>query len=57
MTALMEDVVSDRLTPSKTNAACNAGGKLMKMVDLQMKYSMAPNAASKFLRLPAKAQE
>lgn len=57
MTTLMGDVVSGRLTPAKTNAACNAGGKLLKMVDLQMKYSAVPNAASKFLRLQSPVRD
>ncbi len=42
MSAIMSDVISGRLTPSMTNAACNAGGKLLKMVDLEYKYGTDP---------------
>lgn len=38
----MSDVISGRLTPNMTNAACNAGGKLLKMVDLEYKYATQP---------------
>lgn len=49
MGAMMGAVLTDKVTPAKVNAACNAGSKLMRMVDLQMKYSKTPNAATKFL--------
>jgi len=38
MSAMMTDVVTGAVTPQVTNAACNAGGKLLKAVELQMKY-------------------
>ena len=34
----MSDVIEGRVTPSVGNAACNAGGKLLKVVELQYKY-------------------
>lgn len=38
MSALMSDVIAGRITPSVGNAACNAGGKLLKVVEMQMRY-------------------
>lgn len=42
MSAIMSDVIAGRLTPNMTNSACNAGGKLLKMVDLEYKYGTDP---------------
>lgn len=42
MSALMSDVISGAVTASVTNAACNAGGKMLKMVDLEYKYATRP---------------
>lgn len=42
MSALMSDVISGAVTPQITNAACNAGGKMLKMVDLEYKYGTKP---------------
>ncbi len=39
MSALMGDVLAGRVMPDVANAACNAGGKLLKVVDMQMKYN------------------
>ena len=38
MSCLMVDIISGRVTPSVGNAACNAGGKLLKVVEMQYKY-------------------
>jgi hypothetical protein len=38
MSALMSDLIEGRVTPSVGNATCNAGGKLLKVVELQYKY-------------------
>lgn len=38
MSALMTDVIEGSLTPAVTNAAVNAGGKLLKIVEMQHKY-------------------
>lgn len=38
MSALMGDIISGRVTPDVGNAACNAGGKLLKIVEMQYKY-------------------
>lgn len=43
MSALMSDTISGRITPQVCNATVNAGGKLLKVVELQLKYG-APGA-------------
>jgi hypothetical protein len=41
MSALMSDLIEGKVTPQVGNACCNAGGKLLKMVELQHKYGNA----------------
>ena len=38
MSALMSDIIAGRVTPAVGNAACNAGGKLLKVVEMQYKF-------------------
>ena len=38
MSSLMGDIISGRVTPAVGNAACNAGGKLLKVVEMQYKF-------------------
>lgn len=38
MSAMMSDLIDGRITPNVGNAACNAGGKLLKVVELKLKY-------------------
>lgn len=38
MSALMSDIIAGRVTPQVGNAACNAGGKLLKIVEMQYQY-------------------
>lgn len=38
MSAMMSDVISGQISAGTVNAACNAGGKLLKAVEMQMKY-------------------
>lgn len=38
MSALMSDIIDGRVTPSIGNATCNAGGKLLKVVELSYRY-------------------
>ena len=38
MSALMGDIIAGRVTPAIGNAACNAGGKLLKIVEMQYRY-------------------
>jgi hypothetical protein len=39
MSALMSDVIEGAITPEIANAAVNAGGKLLKVVEMQYKYA------------------
>lgn len=41
MSALMADVIDGRINAGTANAACNAGGKLLKIVEMQYKYGSA----------------
>lgn len=43
MSALMSDIIADRITPSKANAACNAGRQLLKVVEMQHQYGGKEN--------------
>jgi hypothetical protein len=38
MSALISDVLDGRINPIVCNAAVNAGGKLLKVVEMQVKY-------------------
>ena len=37
MSAIMSDVIEGRMSPIVANAVCNAGGKLLKVVELQLR--------------------
>lgn len=52
MSALMSDLIGGRVTPSIGNATCNAGGKLLKVVEMQYKYgTQGPGSGHKVLTL------
>lgn len=38
MSALMTDIITGRVSPQVGNAVCNAGGKLLKIVEMQYRY-------------------
>lgn len=38
MSALMSDLIDGRMGPDVGNAVCNAGGKLLKVVEMQHRY-------------------
>jgi len=38
MSGLMSDLIEGNITPQVANATVNAGGKLLKVVELQLKY-------------------
>lgn len=40
MSALMSDIIEERIDARAANAVCNAGGKLLKIVELQQKYGV-----------------
>jgi hypothetical protein len=41
MSMLMSDLIDGRITPSVGNAVCNAGGKLLKVVEMQQRWGTA----------------
>ena len=49
--AMIGDVLSGAISPGVTNAACNAGGKLLKVVEMQQKYGTKGPGARKQLEL------
>lgn len=52
MSCLMSDLIDGRVTPSVGNATCNAGGKLLKVVEMQYKYgTQRPGTPQRVLRL------
>ena len=38
MGALMSDILEGRVAPEMANAVCNAGGKMLKVVEMQHRY-------------------
>lgn len=57
MSALMSDVIEGRVTPDIANAACNAGGKLLKVVEMQYRYGATEaQQKAKTLRLTPSAR-
>ena len=56
MSALMSDLIEGRVTPNIGNAACNAGGKLLKVVEMEYKYgTRGPGAGKRTLLLAVQA--
>lgn len=43
MSGLMEDLIQGKITPNVGNAVCNAGGKLLKIVEMTHKYGTPAN--------------
>jgi hypothetical protein len=40
MSSLMSDIIEGRVSPSAGNATCKAGGKLLKLTEMQYKHGM-----------------
>jgi hypothetical protein len=57
MSAMMTDLIEQRISPGIGNAACNAGGKLLKVVEMQYKYGTSSAAGGKILTLAAPHDE
>ena len=51
MSAMMSDLVGGRITPGVGNAACNAGGKLLKVVEMQHRYGTTQGGNDTGLKL------
>lgn len=47
MSAIMSDVIVGRISPAVGNAACNAGGKLLKMVEMQHRYGRPASGSAR----------
>lgn len=58
MSALMSDLIDGRVAPQIGNATCNAGGKLLKVVEMQYKYGTRDgDSGRKTLQLTATMEE
>jgi hypothetical protein len=55
--SLIPDILSGRVTPQVANAVCNAGGKLLKIVEMQYKYGDTTPGRPKTLILASGANE
>lgn len=52
MSALMSDLLEGKITPQVGNATVNAGGKLLKVVEMQLKFGTAkPDGSNRTLDL------
>jgi hypothetical protein len=56
MSATISDLITGAISPQVGNAVCNAGGKLLKVVEMQHKYGASGAKAKQELQL-APAQE
>lgn len=59
MSGLMTDLLEENLSPQVANAVVNAGGKLLKVVEMQYKYGKPSkdDASRKELELVTKEGE
>lgn len=51
MSALMSDVIEGRVSAETANSACNAGGKLLKVVEMQYRLGTKANEPRPVFRL------
>jgi hypothetical protein len=51
MSSLMTDMLGEKVSPDIGNAVCNAGGKLLKVVELQFRYGRADSDGERQLML------
>jgi hypothetical protein len=52
MSTIMTDLIEGSLSPKIANAVCNAGGKLLKMAEMEIKYGLGKGKdGQKILRL------
>lgn len=54
---LMTDLLSSKVTPTVGSVVCNAGGKLLKVVELQQRYGKFSPEGLKVLMLSGNADE
>lgn len=51
MSALIGDIAADRIDAQRANAICNAGGKLLRIVELEHRYRSSARKNDSELRL------
>lgn len=52
MSAMMTDLIEERITPKVGNAASNAAGKLLKVIEMEQRYGESMSGkGQKVLRL------
>lgn len=51
MSRMISDMLSEKVPTDVGNAVCNAGGKLLKVVELQFKYGHADKQGKKDIHL------
>lgn len=51
MSSLMSDLIEGRINPGVGNAVCNAGGKLLKMIELEQRFGTPGTSGGKSLQL------
>lgn len=51
MSALMSDLVEGNISPNTANATVNAGGKLLKVVEMQYRYGSEKSTGTRNLTL------
>jgi hypothetical protein len=54
MSAMITDLIDGRLAPNVANAVCNAGGKMLKAVELQSKYGTPTTGGARRLFLASR---
>lgn len=54
MSGLMADIIEGKVPPQVGNAACNAGGKLLKIVEMQYKYGAPTGVGRERADLPTR---
>lgn len=54
MSALMSDIIEGAITPIVANATVNAGGKLLKVVEMQYRYGQPKASPPMVLTLAGK---
>lgn len=57
MSSVMADLIEGRMEPGVANAVCNAGGKLLKVVEMQNKYGKKPSEAQEKVLILATGME
>jgi hypothetical protein len=57
MSTIMSDLIEESITPNVSNAVVNAGSKLLKVVELQVKYGASVGRQRKILSLVSNTEK